>query len=753
MYERPDLYTDALTRDIGSTWAMQNWYRLETDAGPPTEIWLPITDYRKSPTDGGDLVLVRARRIGPGAAWAIHPVDDVKQIIDHDGPNGQHFHAAGIVRHGENGIAIYVLVGDRPHDMIVKICRDDMNFTEGPASFAHRADVNGWRTFEAHGPLTALEIEVDGEIINPIRRGNQAVGLAQGPDPKSLLLYGDEQAIGLLRIDHDDRWDTGITHSMVFNPTTQNHGRWVSFKLHTVEGADGPWIASAKHVPTGALPDGGHSAVYSPDGVHFCAFAPPMRISNKESGATATHFWWNDAEDLYRVRLPAWNIMRPLMVGPGGTNLLRTTITADTPDPGIERFDLVAPIADIPPVQSFSEQTFLLTCDSLSPNVGFGRFQLTETQPISMGERVYVKFHNYTYGYDGGSAGGYDQSAPGQGSNPRAGNWLCSPIFSSTIGNGPSSGRLSRTSSCVNDHWLPMSTVTNTSSWSNDSGLPDGTPIDLRTELLGGAEDEGCWHKAAVSFESVSTGDYLGYPIRPGQTAPDEQAAVTNLNAGNDWVVYAAGIVPVGDWDFELGTDEKRILSIADTTTGGWIDLVARPLSNRIDLEVYEPLIGPDPVAILELDAPPFKREHPLLLAVRKAGESLTLKIGMNGLPIRTGAITVPSWRFLPIKPDTLRFGSSTPDGRPASFWWVGGGIDRDGCDAAADIDARLRSLDFLVPPPACDLDRSGTVTILDLLTFVDHWLKTRPAAEFDGSDPVNVLDLLSFIECWLEHR
>ncbi len=49
-----------------------------------------------------------------------------------------------------------------------------------------------------------------------------------------------------------------------------------------------------------------------------------------------------------------------------------------------------------------------------------------------------------------------------------------------------------------------------------------------------------------------------------------------------------------------------------------------------------------------------------------------------------------------------------------------------------------------------CDPDRSGTVDITDLLSFLDAWFVTDPAAECDGAPGIVVTDLLCFLACWL---
>ncbi len=49
------------------------------------------------------------------------------------------------------------------------------------------------------------------------------------------------------------------------------------------------------------------------------------------------------------------------------------------------------------------------------------------------------------------------------------------------------------------------------------------------------------------------------------------------------------------------------------------------------------------------------------------------------------------------------------------------------------------------------DLDESGTVSIVDLLLYLDDFLGNRPEADRDDSGTVSVIDLLLYLDDWFD--
>jgi hypothetical protein len=98
----------------GREWSMQNWWPLDRHESP-TESYFVATDYRyNAGSPGGRVYMFRATRPTPEYdTWTIEPV--VIPYERHGGPSGEegeHFHSAGLVPYGENGMRLNVLIGD-----------------------------------------------------------------------------------------------------------------------------------------------------------------------------------------------------------------------------------------------------------------------------------------------------------------------------------------------------------------------------------------------------------------------------------------------------------------------------------------------------------------------------------------------------------------------------------------------------------------------------------------------------------------
>jgi endonuclease/exonuclease/phosphatase family metal-dependent hydrolase len=80
-------------------------------------------------------------------------------------------------------------------------------------------------------------------------------------------------------------------------------------------------------------------------------------------------------------------------------------------------------------------------------------------------------------------------------------------------------------------------------------------------------------------------------------------------------------------------------------------------------------------------------------------------------------------------------------------FWFIGTAASSRASDhIPVIVDLQLAAA---AGPCIADFDQSGTVNIIDVVTFVSVWNASDPLADFDNNGILNILDVVGFISLW----
>ncbi len=729
---------------IGNSWSMQSWFTPGQQGGVPVRAWVAAADYRMDPCKDGGLfcVLPLTRLFTDSPAWTVgSPVELPGRFVQTHGAT--HAHAAAVARHGANGLVAFGARGDslfNNTNYAWTIDHED-NYLDGasvPAgAFNYYTGPSGWTgPDEIHGAIVPPASPVSARAL-----GNQWVVAAPGPVPGTFLTGADEVNQGLWLTSSLTDDPTRVEFTPVYAPMPANWiqppgylvfsvGRYLSFHIAPAEPR---WLSQgyvAQLGPSNSTNEWGRKArmLYSPDGLNWGQFWAHREneqacVALVGGRAYTGSLGLGTSLGVRSTPLPAHRMFRPLSVASGTMNYVRADAMAPY---GSVAGVTIAP-GDAQPPGGLPAVHITVADPGGQPSSEYATLALAEGVPADAGNvRIRLWLRGDTLD-EGGSPGSIGFQCALRRWNPALG---VSSAVTSTLSPAayyPGAGA-----------WTPVVFCCNLAPWVQDE---DPASFDLVVAPVGGQWVPGSFQLAAESF---IVGNSLPAPSAPQTAGADESASITLDAPEPDWTVLLAGMVPPASWDgtFAEGWYASPTLArLSDASGETHVHIIADVTGYKIRAWLYrDGAFQPQQAIISETY---WTTGSPVLLGVAhdSAAQTVTLRASIGGTEIgsgtlaNTGAIALSEIRLCP-----------TRDSVPATaLEWFGGsveGVRRPD----AEIDASLRSLDFLMPTPcASDFNLDGFVTGDDFDAFIEAFGLGLSEADFDGNGFVNGDDFDGF--------
>lgn len=716
----------------GSAFQMPGYTVL--DPGPVLRAWFPLSDYvlNNQPTFPGNpnaysntgvFYLFNATRPAVGAPWTLGPLDAVyspspRVITPGTAILGLHAHPPFVERFGEHGLRMVCPMGDSwARNRVAVAYRSDEDYTSGV-----------WPVYEnLHGS--------SGTETDPsVGLGNQFVGsaaLGTPAAPMGHVVGSDETAVPLARLLPGANPGDKLNFTRLYGQPTcsYNHSYaparpygWNTFHISTPSPESaGPYAALVlPGMQSGWMLDNTVPRVlFSRDGLTWGQAWATQDLQPWPARIGAGRIFSGSADrtrafGLRSIPVPATLQARPLIVGDGGTNLLRGSDPCLAPlsvDAGnrvtyLTRARLAQRGLPPPPAAGAVYECTVGVSTPMAPSRRVATWQLTHEgamTPQGPSPHTSAKVRAWLYPLPWNpatqpnanafqanfSVGRYDNLSPG---NPVGGareEFVVGGI--QTVGDSLAG-------------WIPLTFDTDSSRWSSEPGFPPFTPspapftLGLRIRLDTTTPVNPC--AFLLAFESVQQGDtasYGAYPAAPAQFAQD-QAAVTGFACGPDWAVQLAGEVPDDAWDQTLEPGQiatPLTLCTLRQDDDNHIQVIADPASRELDVIVTA--AGQRSV----WSARPrgdytgrerfcFLRGSPVLLSLSQTGSKLSVCASVGGSTFATAEAPNPG-----LRPTRIVFADS--NGRhPAAMNWYGGHVDTDHGLSFQAACENLASLQFL---------------------------------------------------------
>lgn len=525
----------------GTNFSMQHYWAAEGEGSQPKDVWLVFTDYQVAPATGGQVGLARITRSTTSSSdWVDH---GCRLILEYDGyPATTHFHCAGLTE-VDGILRIVTSIGDTTDDNkivldAIDVSSDRDDYMTNPIT--HNDQFHG----SSNADVTGLGLFA-----------NQFTGIAPGPDPLSFIVTSDfnNDPVTILRL-----------------PAISVVGDAATIKaeishLHGFRSAENFCIicrdpfARTDYI-SGDRPATTNRLYYSPDGEHWADL-----IWRTGGGVPFTGWFGNKiihvwpSAGLYQIDRPESDIMRPLLVGPGGINRVGAHSQWTAAESGVTRV-LYAP-----------NGSGLYEYPAGHPRAG----QVLDTQPLSMTE-VWRYISDGTND-DGGfrylsaitppSFSGTDQS-------------MLAEVFSldhsgaelRVLADGAATNN--QITSACNNSWMP--------SHFNGNLSINARPAMKVQFRSGTVTKPGDCLVTISSHKSGANG--IGYPIAPDTltATPNTEAGLTAVELVDDWSVSAyLGQPYVGDI---LDTNSNYLITIVKDASN-YVE-VYRSASNVVTLNV-----------------------------------------------------------------------------------------------------------------------------------------------------------------------
>ncbi|NUQ52448.1 MAG: hypothetical protein HUU19_07095 [Phycisphaerales bacterium] len=733
----------------GAGWALSGWWVRERNGEPPTEFWIAAADYRAFPSkDGGLYFVMPVRRSGATASdWVANKVYELPGRFSRPNQNVTHAHAAGLCAYGAAGLLVLAARGDS----LFNNCNytwtidDATNYRAGAAA---RADSYEWY---AGGPGWSGPKLVHGFVGNPddpvqLRRsGNQWIGIAPGPTDRTFVVGLDEvhQPMALtpdMSGDPDEldyRSAYGITRTMVVPTHTDGSavpGRFLSFHVQAsrANGTDTEYVAQLS--PSQLDPERvlNQRVLFSPDGENWGQMWAHRENEQTRAVIAGGKVWVGSAGQnlglgVRSTPLPATRLARPLVIEPGGTNLVSAFASAGDPAPGVTVVPVTLPDgASGKPPANGPAFLFINAPASNTTAVSYlGSIVLAPSVPTGTSTMTFRVWVRNLPAAEQGVAGSLSLKLR-----------LRSTDMNGTFGSTRVSGYAPQIEIPSSGDWVPITLTTNVEAWGGQATKPW---IELLVST-GSFANPCAFH---LVLESVNQGSTLMFPGDAGVSGAGERTSLEfEPSATGDFTALVAAMEPWNSWGtFSIELEDRPLFSLVSQDGTRAAVVTADPTNKTLRLRSwvdgqYE---AHNVASIANIY---WMQGSPILcgLTYQASTGVVRLRGSVGGNEIGGAQIVAPGLGTT----DRLMF--SDPMGKVVTPLYVfGGKIDSTAWDTGT-VDAALRSLD-MIPKGTCpgDFNRDGFVNGNDYDLFAEAFDAGDAAADVDGDGYVNGDDYDAF--------
>lgn len=739
---------------FGAVWALPRWWVRERNGQAPTEFWIAGVDYRAFPSkDGGMYFVMPVRRSGPASSdWAADKVFELPGRFARPSQNVTHAHAAGICGYGAQGLLVLGARGDSLYNN----CNYTWTIEESGgyrAGATAKADSYEWYTGGANWAGPKMVNGFVGAPTDPVqlrRPGNQWIGIAPGPTDRTFVVGGDEVHEPLFvtpdMSSNPDELDYRCTYEIartmiVPSPSdgTAMPGRFLLFHVQTSRpnSTDAPYVAQLAPSQFDTEHVLNQRVIYSPDGENW-----GQMWAHRENEQTRPvigadgKVWVGSAGQslglgLRSTPLPATKLARPLVVEPGGTNMVSTFASAGDLAPGVTIVPVSLPddLATKPPANG---PAFLVINAPTSNSTAVSYLGSIVLAPSVPSNTSYMTFRVWIR-----NALSSEQSVAGSLALRLR---LRSTDMNGTFGSTKVSGYAPQMEVPSSGGWVPVTLITNVAAWGAQSTNP-------WLELListGSVANPCAFH---IVLESVSQGSTLMFPSNAGSSGAGEQASIGfEPSQSGDFTALVAAMEPWNSWGtFTLQPMDRPLFSLVSQDGTRAAVVAADPAGKSLKIKAW---------ADGQYNAHNFAtipdvywmQGSPILAGVsyQASTGTVTLRGSVGGTEIGGAQIVLPGLETA----NRIVFGD--PTGQVITPLYVfGGKIDSTTWDTAS-MDSTLRSLD-MVPKQSCraDFDQDGFVNGNDYDLFAQAFDAAESAADVDGDGFVNGNDYDLFAEAF----
>ncbi|WP_231943697.1 hypothetical protein [Aeoliella mucimassa] len=483
--------TDGLDRV--NDWSFSNAFP-EKSADDQLGAWFPWADYlyKEGNPHGGQIGLFRARREAVGELWVVEPNVTVYERWEVADSGGFHAHSAGMFT---DGMVSFWGDVDYRNNMTRHVAEDLENYT-----------TTTWTTdTEFHGGWSASD---DKEYV----AGNQGASTAPGPVYGEVLVAGDVQPEIVMSINAPTQEGENVTIEglLASYPGRKSGNQFTGREAIWIHYLPGRGYV-VRETERGGLLEGGGATYYSSDGVNWTTL---LNYNLAKSFLYGDYVIQGAVGEVVAMRLESRaEVFSPLLINPGGTNLMDSTWEAlSQPSSGntvrqvnyvdglyvyADNGQALSPQPDtLPPVMS-SSPMYEITVTNTSVRSSLGRFDIAGL--VSDNDENHW-FTSWVYPLDNS---GVLQSAyfPSNSGSERGVRWV------------------------ANDDWYPAYT------WGVPNSSSTGESEQTMQFMAAGAS------RWLVAGEGLVEDISPTYPLAPESTGSDEIATVTGFTTSDAWTI------------------------------------------------------------------------------------------------------------------------------------------------------------------------------------------------------------------------
>lgn len=738
---------------FGAGWALSGWWVRERDGQAPTEFWIAATDYRAFPAkDGGMYFVMPVRRSGPTTSdWVANKVFELPGRFSRPQQNVTHAHAAGLCGYGAQGLLV---LGSRG-DSLYNNCNYTWTIDNASEYRAGATPKPGAYEWYAGGTIWAGPKLVNGFVGDPTdpvqlrRPGNQWVGIAPGPTDRTFLVGLDEvhQPVAVTPDmsgnpdELDYRSPYGIARTMIVPTHTDGSavpGRFLALQMQSARpnATDTAYVAQLAPSQFDTEHVYNQRIIYSPDGENWGQMWAHRENEQTRPVIGAGKVWVGSAGQnlglgVRSTPIPATKLARPLLIEPGGTNMVSTFASSGDPAPGVTVVPVSLPDGSSgkPPANGPAFMVINAPSSNSSAVSYLGSIVLAPGLPSNTGLMTFRIWVRNVPSAEQGVAGSLSLKLR-----------LRSTDMNGTFGSTKVSGYAPQVEIPSSGDWVPITFTTNVATWGGQATNPW---IELLVST--GSTANPCAFYLAL--ETVNQGSTLMFPSNAGSSGTGEQTSISfEPSASGDFTALVAAMEPWNSWGtFTLDPADRPLFSLV-SQDGTHAAVVAADPAGR-SLKVTAWVEGEyDSHIAASIPNIYWMQGSPILCGVsyQASTGSLRLRGSVGGNEIGAAQIVLPGLETT----DRLTFGD--PTGQVITPLYVfGGKIDSTAWDSGS-IDATLRTLD-MIPKGTCqaDFDRDGFVNGNDYDLFAEAFDAASPAADVDGDGFVNGNDYDLFAEAF----
>ena len=478
--------------DSGRSWSFSNAFP-ETSDGNLLGAWFPWADYlsKAGSPKGGQIGLFRARRPQVGQPWVVEPNVLVYETWEVEDGGGHHAHSAGMF---VDGMASFWGDSGFRNRMIRHVAEDLENYTT--TAWTHNDEFQGaWSPDDAR----------------VYSHGNQAASTAPAQTFGEILTTGDQQPELIMKVGRPEDPQgkaivTSLRGSFLGSPIPNSLATRVSLWIHHL-----PDVGYVVYETNSQLVN--VDAIYfSPDGEIWGSL---LSLGEKQPYLYGNKVLVVNERGLHAADIPSViNSQAPLLVNPGGTNLIAsqwTEVSPPAPGNDFRRVDYVdgeyryADTGELLPDQPSVAPPIApgmplweIVGDGVDRSLGDWEAAVAATA----GDRMHW-FTSWHYSLDGNGVAPHVQlGSDTEGANQLV--WV------------------------ANQQWVPAQTF----------GMPnpgDPTPENHPLRLSNGLQ--AAPRRWLMAVEGYSEGNAPTYPLPPAATGSDELAEVIAGGGVTTWTV------------------------------------------------------------------------------------------------------------------------------------------------------------------------------------------------------------------------